>query len=118
MRMPGWRRIIGSDNKPLRDDDMFNDSNSAIPYVPIEVAEALTSRQLTLLTAFLSSEAMRISKRTISALNPEFTEREIAHKFIDIHHGKELADGMREWEKTRAVIRQTDDTCKTEVTPS
>ncbi len=87
---------------------MFNDPNSIIPYIPIQVAKSLSPRQQSALAMFLSSEAMRISKRTIAALNPEFTEREIAHKFVEIHYGKELADGMREWEKTRAAARNTD----------
>lgn len=88
---------------------MFNDPNSVIPYNPIELAQALTPRQSSLLTAFLSSEAMRISKRTISVLNPEFTVREVEHKFIEIDYGKELADGMRELEKMRALPGRTKD---------
>lgn len=56
---------------------MFNDSNSVMPYIPEDIIRALTPRQRSALTVFLSDEAMRISKRTIAALNPNYTEREI-----------------------------------------
>jgi len=110
--------MIYSSNKPFRDNDMFNESNSVIPYISIELARALTPSQRSELGAFLSTEAMRISKRTIAALNPEYTKREISHKFIEIHYGKELADGMREWEKTRTLPRESDDTGIKDVAPS
>jgi hypothetical protein len=78
----------------------------------------LTPTQRSELSATLTTEYRRASKLTIAKLHPEFTEREIVHKFIEIHYGKELADGMREWEKTRVVPGKNDNTCSAGATPA
>lgn len=49
----------------------------------------------------LSSEVIRASKRAISRVLPELTEREVGHRFIELHYGRELAEATRRYEETR-----------------
>lgn len=49
----------------------------------------------------LSSELIRASKRAISRVQPEWTEREIGYKFIELHYGRELAEATRQYEDQR-----------------
>jgi hypothetical protein len=43
----------------------------------------------------LSSELLRCAKAAIRRRYPEFTEDEIAVKFIELHYGSELATAVR-----------------------
>jgi hypothetical protein len=49
----------------------------------------------------LSSEVIRASKRAISRVHPQWTEREIGYKFIELHYGRELAEATRHYEDER-----------------
>ena len=49
----------------------------------------------------LSSEVIRASKRAISRVQPELTEREIGYRFIELHYGRELAKATRQYEDQR-----------------
>ena len=49
----------------------------------------------------LSSEVIRASKKAISRVHPEFTSEQVEDLFIELHHGRELADAVREYRKVR-----------------
>ena len=49
----------------------------------------------------LSSEVIRASKLAISRVHPQWTEREIGYKFIELHYGRELAEATRRYEDLR-----------------
>jgi len=81
--------------------------------IPSDTTPEIASRQLALLAqktpgerlliaARLSSEVIRASKKAIARVHPEFTSEQIDDLFIELHHGRELADAVREYRKTRA----------------
>jgi len=80
---------------------MLSDTSSEIEEAQLQKFRAMTPRERSTLAARMSSEVIRASKRAIARLHPDFTPRQIEHCFIELHYGKELADGMREWERTR-----------------
>ena len=47
----------------------------------------------------LSSDVIRASKRAISRAHPELTEREVGHRFIELHYGRELAEAVRRYQE-------------------
>lgn len=49
----------------------------------------------------LSSEMIRASKRAISRVQPDLTDREIGYRFIELHYGRELAEATRRYEDRR-----------------
>jgi hypothetical protein len=49
----------------------------------------------------LSSHVMRASRRAISQAHPHLTDREVGHRFIELHYGRELADAVRSYEEKR-----------------
>lgn len=61
-----------------------------------------TPNERVMLAARLSSEVMLASKKAIARVNPEFTNEQINDFFIELHHGRELADAVREYRKIRA----------------
>ncbi len=81
--------------------------------IPSDTTSEIASRQLTLLAAKtpservmlaarLSSDVIRASKKAIARVHPEFTSEQVNDFFIELHHGRELADAVREYRKTRA----------------
>jgi hypothetical protein len=47
----------------------------------------------------LTSDVIRASKRAISRTHPELTEREVGHRFIELHYGRELAEAVRRYQE-------------------
>jgi hypothetical protein len=45
---------------------------------------------------------MALSKNAIREAHPEFSEQEVVDMFVEIHHGKELADAVREYRRKRS----------------
>ena len=43
----------------------------------------------------LSSEVILASKRAISRVYPEMTDRDVGHAFIELHYGQALAEATR-----------------------
>jgi len=81
--------------------------------IPSDTTPEIADLQLALLTqkspaerllmaARLSSEVIRASKKAIARVHPEFTSEQIDDLFIELHHGRGLADAVREYRKTRA----------------
>ncbi len=80
--------------------------------IPSDTTQEMTDRQLTLLAlktpaervmlaARLSSEVIRASKKAIARVHPELNQEQVEDLFIELHHGRELADAVRECRKAR-----------------
>ncbi len=80
--------------------------------IPSDTPQEMADRQLALLAlktpaervmlaARLSSEVIRASKRAIARVHPEFTKEQVDDYFIELHHGRELADAVRADRKAR-----------------
>ena len=80
---------------------MLSDTSIDVEEAQLQLLRSMTPRERSALGASMSSQVIRASKRTIARLNPEFTPRQVEHCFIELHYGKDLADGMREWERSR-----------------
>ena len=53
------------------------------------------------LVARLTSDVVRASKRAIARVHPEFSQREIGYRFIELHYGRELAEATRRYVEAR-----------------
>lgn len=80
---------------------MLSDTSIDVEEAQLQLLRSMTPSERSALAASMSSEVIRASKRAIARLNPDFTTRQIEHCFIELHYGRELADGMREYERTR-----------------
>ena len=58
-----------------------------------------TPAERVMLAARLSSEVIRASKKAIARVHPELNREQIADLFIELHHGQELADAVRNYRK-------------------
>jgi len=80
--------------------------------IPSDTSQEMADRHLALLalktpaervmlSARLSSEVIRASKKAIARVHPEFTKEQVDDYFIELHHGRELADAVRAYRKAR-----------------
>jgi len=80
--------------------------------IPSDTPQEMADRQLALLalktpaervmlSARLSNEVIRASKKAIARVHPEFTKEQVDDYFIELHHGRELADAVRAYRKAR-----------------
>jgi hypothetical protein len=81
--------------------------------IPSDTSPEIADRQLALLAqktpaervmlaVRLSSEVIRASKKAITRVHPELNSEQVNDLFIELHHGRELADAVRVYRKTRA----------------
>jgi len=54
-----------------------------------------------MLSSRLSNEVIRASKKAIARVHPEFTKEQVDDYFIELHHGRELADAVCAYRKAR-----------------
>jgi hypothetical protein len=83
---------------------MLSDTSLEIEEAQLQLLRLMTPSDRSALAAKMSTEVIRASKRAIARLNPNFTPRQVEHYYIELHYGKELADGMRDWERNRENV--------------
>jgi hypothetical protein len=78
-----------------------NDTTPEAEEVQLELLRRKSPRERLELAMRLSTAWMRRSKEVIRNLHPEYTEPEVGEMFVEIHYGKELAEGLRECRRSR-----------------
>lgn len=72
-----------------------NDTSKDAERIQLELLREKTPAERLMLAARLSHEVIQASKRAIVRVHPELTPRQVEHLFIELHYGRELADGVR-----------------------
>lgn len=78
-----------------------NDTTPEAEEVQLEILRRKSPRERLEAAMRLSSAWMRISKDVLRKLHPDFSEQEVGEKFVEVHYGKELAEGLREYHRSR-----------------
>ena len=72
-----------------------NDTSPEAAAYQLHLLRQKTPAERAQLAFRLSNEAIRLSKRAIREAHPDFTEDEVAVRFVRLHYGDELADGFQ-----------------------
>ena len=72
------------------------DTSSEAEQVQIALIRKMTPAKRLETALRLSSETMRAAKAAIRRRHPGFSKQEVAIKFIELHYGAELAEGVRD----------------------
>jgi len=75
------------------------DTSPAAHRAQIELLRQMTNSQRASLALRLSSEAIRLSRRAIQRVNPQWTDREVKIEWARIHYGEEIAEKLRQSEQ-------------------
>jgi hypothetical protein len=78
-----------------------SDTSVDVERAQLQVLRDMSPAERVALALRLSSDVMHASKRAIARAHPEFTARQIEHMFIELHYGRELADAVRQHDRTR-----------------
>ena len=78
----------------------LNDTASDAEQVQLRLLHEKSPSERLALALRLTSEVILASKRAISRTCPELTEREVDYRFVELHYGRELAEGMKRSEET------------------
>ncbi len=76
---------------------MLCDTSPEAEKVRIELIRKMSVAQRVAQTRSLTAWAIRVSRRAIARANPHFTPREVELMWVELHYGKELAAGYREY---------------------
>jgi hypothetical protein len=74
----------------------FSDTSPETEAVLIDMLRQLTPTQRVQRCFSLSAMAANLSRQAIQRANPELSSQEIGLHWVEMHYGKELADGVRE----------------------
>jgi len=80
---------------------MPSDTSREARDVQIELLRRATPSQRLGLALRMTDMVLALSKRAIRRANPRFSEEEVGLKFIELNHGPELAQGVREYLEER-----------------
>ena len=72
-----------------------SDTSPDVELRQMELLRSMSPTERVNLAFRLSTEVIQASKRAIARLHPEFSPRQVEHAFVELHYGKELADGLR-----------------------
>lgn len=72
-----------------------SDTSPEIQAAQRQLLREMTPAQRVALATRLSNTVRNASRRAIRRVHPELTDRQVEHLFIELHYGKELADGVR-----------------------
>jgi len=73
---------------------MLSDTSPDISAKQLEMLRKLSGTQRLQLAARLTDHVRAASRRAIARLNPSLSPRELDYKFIELHYGRELANGV------------------------
>jgi len=79
----------------------FSDTSPEAEAVLIELLRKLTPAQRVQRCFSLSAMAANLSRQAIQRARPELSPREVGLCWVEMHYGKELAEGVREHLKHR-----------------
>lgn len=74
---------------------MISDTSPEIRKKQLEMLRKLSGTQRLQLAVRLTSHVRAASRKAIERLNPTLSPRELEYKFIELHYGRELAEGVR-----------------------
>jgi len=75
---------------------MFSDTAAEAEQVQIELTRRMTTAQKIAQVRSLSALVIGLSRRAIARAHPHLSPQELDLKFVELHYGKELADGLAE----------------------
>lgn len=77
---------------------ILSDTSPDVASVQLRLLREKTPAERLAMAVQLSDEVARASKRAIQRAHPDFTPAEVGQMFVELHYGKELADGLREYQ--------------------
>lgn len=80
-----------------------NDTSLEFLEVQLAILRSKSPSERIMIAARLSGEMMRASKRAISRVHPDYSSNQIEDAFIELHHGSELANAVREYRSSMGV---------------
>ena len=80
-----------------------NDTSSESMAVQLAILRSKTPSDRIMIAARLSGEMIRASKRAISRVHPDYSGDQIEDAFIELHHGRELANAVRNYRSSMGV---------------
>jgi hypothetical protein len=78
-----------------------NDTSPEAEQVLLRLMREKTPAERVQMAARLTHEVRQASRRAIARSHPELSPREIEYRFIELHYGKELAEGVRAHNEAR-----------------
>jgi hypothetical protein len=80
---------------------MLSDTDPAAERVQVELARKMTAAQKVAQVRSLSALVIGLSRRAIARAQPHLSQQELDVKFVELHYGKGLAEGLAEDLKRR-----------------
>ncbi|HEY6564451.1 MAG TPA: hypothetical protein VIY86_08130 [Pirellulaceae bacterium] len=65
-----------------------------------ELLRSMPPAQRVALALQLSANVIRLAKQALGRLHPSWTVHEISQRFVELHYGHELSDGMAQRHRT------------------
>jgi len=75
---------------------MFSDTAAEAERVQVELARKMSVAEKVAQARSLSALVIGLSRRAIARAHPRLSPPELEVKFVELHYGKELADGLAE----------------------
>jgi hypothetical protein len=80
----------------MSDQPPLTDTTADAERVRLQLLREKTPPERVAIALRHSGEIIRLAKRAIERVNPEFTERQVGRRFIELQYGEELAKGVHE----------------------
>ena len=80
---------------------MLSDTHPEAGKVQIELIRKMTVAERLGVMRSMTATAIGLSRRAIAEANPELSPKEVEMLWVDIHYGKELGAGYREYLNNR-----------------
>lgn len=78
---------------------MLSDTHPDAERVQIEMMRNASVAERVAITRSLTNLSIRMARQAIAEAHPEFSSREVALFWVELHYGKTLADELREYIK-------------------
>jgi hypothetical protein len=72
-------------------------ADTAADRVQIELLRAAGTARRAALALSLSRSVIALAREAIRKRHPEYSEQDVGLAFVELHYGKELADGLRRY---------------------
>ena len=82
---------------------MLSDTDPGAERVQVELARKMTAAQKVAQVRSLSALVIGLSRRAIARAHPHLSQQELDVKFVELHYGKGLAEGLAEDLKKRQI---------------
>jgi hypothetical protein len=81
---------------------MLSDTRPEAEKVQIGLLRKASASQRFARMCSLTAAAISLSRRAIARANPKLNPQELDLKFVEVHHGKQLAADLRRYLETRS----------------